>query len=397
MPTAPSKVLQAIHYDILALLCLGHFLNDAIQSLLAPTYPLFKESFQLTFTQIGFITLVYNITASLLQPLVGRFTDRHPWPYLLPIGMTMSMSGLLVLSAAPSYLWLLLGAALLGSGSSIFHPESARITREASGGRYGTAQSIFQVGGNAGTSIGPLLAAVVIIANGQGSLAWFIFLPLVGIGILFRIGRWAAGFRTGAKAARTPSPVSPPPPRRVVVRAFSILLILIFSKYFYTASITSYFIFYLTSRFGLDAESAQIRLFAYLFAMALGTLLGGPIGDRIGRKRVIWVSILGVAPFTLALPYLDLFWTTALIFLIGLILASAFPAIVVFAQEMMPGRVGTVAGLFFGLAFGIGGVAAAVLGKLADIHGIEFVYWLCGFLPLLGMLTVFLPDIEHRH
>ncbi|MDR1519468.1 MAG: MFS transporter [Planctomycetota bacterium] len=395
MPTASVRDSEGAQYKVLFLICLAHFLNDSIQSLLAPSYPLFKERFGLTFTQIGVITLVYNITASLLQPLVGRYTDRHPWPYLPPVGMTLSMSGLLMLSAAPSYHWLLVGGALLGSGSSIFHPEGARITRRASGGLYGTAQSIFQVGGNTGSSVGPLLAAAVIIPNGQGSLSWFVFLPLTGIAVLFRIGVWSAGLQRRA-ALSPPAALPPLPPRRLIVRTMSVLLALIFSKYFYTASITSYFIFYLTTRFGIDAQSAQLRLFAYLFAMALGTLIGGPIGDRIGRKKVIWVSILGVAPFTLALPHLDLFWTTAAIFLVGLILASAFPAIVVFAQELLPGRVGMVGGLFFGFSFGMGGIAAAVLGRLADLYGIEFVYHLCGYLPLMGLLTVFLPDLERR-
>ncbi|MDR1534514.1 MAG: MFS transporter [Planctomycetota bacterium] len=384
-------------YRILLLICLAHFLNDATQSLLAPTYPLFKDRFGLSFTQIGVITLVYNITASLLQPLVGRITDRHPWPYLLPVGMCLTMSGLLMLSQASSYYWILASASILGSGSSVFHPEGSRVARQASGGLYGSAQSIFQVGGNAGFSVGPLLAAAVIIANGQGSMAWFFFLPLAGIAVLTRVSLWAAKFgRSAASASAARKTRAVAPPRRVVVRAMAVLLALIFSKYFYTASITSYFIFYLTSRFGLDPRAAQIRLFVYLLAMAIGTIMGGPIGDRIGRKKVIWASILGIAPLTLALPQLDLFWTTATIFLVGLVLASAFPAIVVFAQEMLPGRVGTVAGLFFGLSFGMGGIAAAVLGRLADIYGIEFVYRLCSFLPLIGLLTVFLPDLEGK-
>jgi FSR family fosmidomycin resistance protein-like MFS transporter len=382
-------------FRVLAAVSLAHFLNDTTQSLLVPTYPLLKDKFSLNFTQIGLITLTYQITASLLQPLIGRYTDRRPRPYSLPIGMAFTMSGILIMAFAPAYHWLALGAALLGTGSSIFHPESARIARLAAGGRYGLAQSIFQVGGNGGSSCGPLLAAAVIIPNGQSSLSWFIFLPLSGMAVLTWVSGWAKD-RIRRNATKVRAREADPPPRRVIVRAMTVLLILIFSKYFYVASITSYFIFYLTRRFGVSVQAAQIQLFVFLFAMAAGTVIGGPIGDRIGRKRVIWLSILGAAPFTLALPYADLAWTGFLVFATGFILSSAFPAIVVFAQELMPGHVGSVAGLFFGLSFGMGGIGAAVLGWIADVHGIDFVYHLCAFLPLLGLAAAFLPDLREN-
>lgn len=377
------------------MISLSHFLNDTTQALLVPSYPLFKENFALNFTQIGMITLAYQLTASLLQPLIGIYTDRYPMPYSLSLGMIFTFSGLLVISVAPSYGVLVLGAMLLGTGSSVFHPESSRIARMASGGRFGLAQSIFQVGGNAGSACGPLLAAAVVVRYGQASMSWFAVLPLTAFVCLLFVGRWA-------RAQMRRSATKPAPnreirfPRRVVVGTFLVLLILIFSKYFYTASISSYFIFYLTDKFDISVQNAQYRLFVFLAAMAAGTLAGGPIGDRIGRKYVIWVSILGVAPFTLALPYLDLFWTTVFVFIIGLVLASAFSAIVVFAQEMVPGRVGLVAGLFFGLSFGMGGLGAGVLGKLADLYGIDFVYHVCAFLPLLGCAAVFLPNIKEK-
>ncbi len=390
-----ASPIEATQFKILVFISLSHFLNDAVQSLLVPSYPLFKDKFGLNFTQIGLITLTYQFTASLLQPLIGRYTDKHPKPYSLPIGMTLTTSGLILLSAAPSYHWLILGAMLLGTGSSVFHPESSRVARQASGGRFGLAQSIFQVGGNAGASCGPLIAAAVILPNGQSSLAWFCFLPITGIAILTWIGGWSKSFHRRANTRIGPAPAIPHS-RATIVRAFAVLLVLIFSKYFYTASITSYFIFYLTHKFGIEVQAAQIYLFVFLFAMAAGTVVGGPVGDRVGRKLVMWVSILGVAPFTLALPHVGLAWTGILVFIIGFILASAFSAIVVFAQEMLPGRVGTVAGLFFGLSFGMAGVGAGVLGKLADLKGIEFVYSICAFLPLLGLATVFLPDLKKK-
>ncbi len=396
-PTSASRAAERgdATFAILLLISLSHFLNDTTQALLVPSYPLFKESFALNFTQIGLITMSYQLTASLLQPLIGIYTDRHPMPYSLSVGMAFTLGGLLVISMAPSYGVLVLGSMLLGTGSSVFHPESSRMARMASGGRFGLAQSIFQVGGNAGSACGPLLAAAVIVRHGQASMAWFAIFPLTGIVCLFFVGRWAKK----QMRLRANKPVSSREirfPRKVVVSTFVVLLVLIFSKYIYTASISSYFIFYLTDKFAISVQQAQYHLFAFLAAMALGTLAGGPIGDRIGRKYVIWVSILGVAPFTLALPYLDLFWTTIFVLIIGLVLSSAFSAIVVFAQEMVPGRVGMVAGLFFGLSFGMGGLGAAVLGKLADLRGIDFVYHVCAFLPLLGCAAVFLPNIKEK-
>lgn len=396
MPTpptpAPKPAAVPTHYPILVAVSAGHLLNDTIQALLVPTYPLLKENFSLSFAQIGLITLAYQITASLLQPLVGLFTDRHPQPYSLAAGMAFTMTGLLLLAFAPSYHWLIAGACVLGTGSSVFHPESSRMARMASGGRYGLAQSVFQVGGNVGSSCGPLLAAAVIIPHGQRAMSWFAFLPLLGILLLVRIGGWA---KRRDRISGGGSPSAPPPllPRPILLRTFVVLLTLIFSKYFYIASISSYYIFYLTHKFGVGVQAAQYRLFLFMFAMAAGTMIGGPLGDRIGRKWVIWLSILGVAPFTLALPYVDLAATTVLTFAIGLILSSAFSAIVVFAQELVPGRVGTVAGLFFGLSFGMGGIGAAVLGKAADLYGIEYVYQLCSYLPLLGLAAVLLPDV----
>ena len=390
---AGSGFFGKTHYRILGLTGLGHFLNDATQSLLVPVYPMFKDTFSLNFTQVGLITLTYQITASILQPAVGRFTDKHPLPFSLPVGMAFSLSGLLLLAFAPSYELLLMGAALLGIGSSVFHPESSRMARMASGGQFGLAQSVFQVGGNAGSSIGPLLAAAVIIPFGQKSISWFAVLPLAGICVLIVISLWARK-QTRLNNVLAARPAAPPVPRRVVVRTLAVLLALIFSKYFYIASITSYLIFYLTSTFNISVQSAQVHLFVFLAAVAAGTLIGGPVGDRIGRKYVIWVSILGIAPFTLALPYANLFWTTVLIFIIGFTLASAFPSMVVFAQELMPGHVGAVAGLFFGMSFGMAGIGAAVLGKVADVHGIATVYHICSYLPLLGLLAIFLPNIR---
>lgn len=392
---AGSGLFGKTHYKILGLAGLGHFLNDATQSLLVPVYPMFKDTFSLNFTQVGFITLTYQITASILQPAVGRFTDKHPLPFSLPVGMAFSLSGLLLLAFAPSYELLLVGAALLGIGSSVFHPESSRMARLASGGQFGLAQSVFQVGGNAGSSIGPLLAAAVIIPFGQKSISWFAVLPLAGIYVLIVISLWARKQTRLNKVLAAPS-AAPPLPRPVVIRTLAVLLALIFSKYFYIASITSYLIFYLTSTFDISVQSAQVYLFIFLAAVAAGTLVGGPVGDRIGRKYVIWVSILGITPFTLALPYANLFWTIVLIFVIGFTLASAFPSMVVFAQELMPGHVGAVAGLFFGMSFGMAGIGAAVLGKVADAYGIATVYHICSYLPLLGLLAVFLPNIKEK-
>jgi FSR family fosmidomycin resistance protein-like MFS transporter len=399
LPASESPVHQPTRFRVLGAISFSHFLNDMIQSLILAIYPLLKNDFKLSFAQIGLITLTFQLTASVLQPFIGMYTDRHPQPRALAIGMGFTLIGLLLLSIAPNYGTVIIAAALVGSGSSIFHPESSRVARLASGGQHGLAQSIFQVGGNAGSSVGPLLAAWIIIPYGRTSVAWFSLAALVAIFVLWRIGDWylrqhALPFgKSVLHAARDQlSPVT-----SNVAWSIAILVALVFSKYFYLASLSSYYTFYLISRFHLSIQSAQLHLFVFLFAIALGTLVGGPVGDRIGRKRVIWVSILGVAPFTLVLPYADAAWTSVLVFIIGLTIASAFSAILVFAQELLPGRVGTVSGLFFGLAFGIGGIGAALLGKLADLRGIEYVYSVCSFLPLIGLLTAFLPDLRGRH
>lgn len=379
-------------FDILGAISVSHFLNDSIQSLMLAVYPLFKGHFDLSFAQIGLITLAYQLTASIIQPLVGRYTDRHPLPYSLPIGMVSTFGGLLLLSVAPNYLILLLAAALIGLGSSVFHPESSRVARMASGGRHGLAQSIFQVGGNVGTAVGPLLAAFIVMPNGQHSLSWFSLAALLAIVILSFVGRWyQQQHRQPKKTAHTD--IDNPLPKVLVQRSIAILVALMFSKFLYLTSISSYLIFYLMQRFHIATEEAQLHLFIFLAAVAAGTLMGGPIGDRIGRKKVIWVSLLGIAPFTLALPYVGLTTSAILTVIIGFLLASAFPAIVVYAQELVPGKVGTISGLFFGLAFGLGGIGAAVLGELADIWSIQVVYQICAFLPLLGLLAAFLPHI----
>jgi FSR family fosmidomycin resistance protein-like MFS transporter len=382
-------------FNLLGALSFSHFLNDMMQSLIVAIYPLLKGDFHLSFVQIGAITLTYQACASLLQPLIGVYTDKHPKPYSLSVGMCFTLIGMVTLAFAPNYAGVLAAAALIGAGSAIFHPESSRIARLASGGRHGLAQSIFQVGGNAGSAMGPLLAAWIILPRGQRSLAWFAIAALIAIAVLARVGSWYKRQHIDRPKAHTASGPRPVSAGRVR-SSIAVLVLLIFSKYFYVASITSYFSFYLIERFHVSVRSAQLHLFVFLLAMALGTLFGGPLGDRIGRKRVIWVSILGIAPFTLMLPYVDLMWVGILTFIIGLILSSAFSAIVVFAQELMPGNVGAVSGLFFGFAFGIGGIGAAVLGGLADTHGIEFVYRICAYLPLLGIVAAFLPNIERR-
>lgn len=388
--------VQETSYRVLGAISLSHFLNDMIQSLIFAMYPMIKGGFNLSFAQIGLITFTFQATASLLQPLVGLYTDRHPQPFSLVVGMTSTLTGLLLLAHAGSYPTLLCAAALVGSGSSIFHPESSRVARMASGGKLGLAQSVFQVGGNAGTALGPLLTAWIVMPNGQGSVAWFSLAALLAIAVLWRVGLWYQHqqIQGAFKAKLRQGAAGRDLPRGRVMLAVGVLLTLIFSKYFYLASITSYFTFYLIHKFQIPVEQAQIHLFVFLFAVAAGTIIGGPVGDRIGRKRVIWFSILGVAPFTLMLPYANLFWTTVLSFVIGITLASAFSAIIVFAQELLPGRVGLVAGLFFGFSFGMGAIGAALLGKLADHAGIDFVYQVCAFLPLLGLLTVFLPDLR---
>ena len=394
---APTDAAATTGFKVLGAISFSHFLNDGIQSLIPAIYPLLKSEFLLNFMQIGLITLTYQITASILQPLVGLYTDHHPKPYSLSIGMGCTLMGLMVLALAPNYAMLLIAAALVGTGSSIFHPESSRVARMASGSRYGLAQSIFQVGGNAGSATGPLLAALIIIPRGRHSVAWFSLAALLAMVLLWQVGGWYRRQQSREDRrvksyvlARGSLPVS------TVARSMLILLVLMFSKFFYLASINTYFMFYVMSKFHVSVRSAQVHLFVFLLAVAMGTIMGGPVGDRIGRKRVIWASILGVAPFTLLLPHANLAWTGPLTFVIGLILASAFPAILVFAQELLPGKVGMVAGLFFGLAFGMAGIGAAVLGKLADLYGIEYVYRLCAFLPLLGLLTAFLPDIGRR-
>jgi MFS transporter, FSR family, fosmidomycin resistance protein len=391
---APNSGPGRTAFKILGAISFSHFLNDMLQSLIPAIYPILKNAFSLNFTQIGLITLTYQITASMLQPAVGFYTDLHPKPYSLAVGMGCTLTGLIALALAPTYGFLLVAAALVGLGSSIFHPESSRVARMASGGRYGLAQSIFQVGGNAGTATGPLLAALVVIPHGRRSIAWFSLASLLAILVLWQVGGWYRQKQSQkSQLKKSGLPGSADLPARTVLAAMLILLTLIFSKFFYQASLHSYFTFYLIHKFHLSVPSAQIHLFVFLFGAALGTILGGPIGDRMGRKRVIWMSIIGVAPFTLLLPYAPLFWTGPLTFVIGLILASAFPAILVFAQELLPGKVGMVSGLFFGLAFGMAGIGAAVLGKLADAYGIEAVYQICAFLPLLGLMAFFLPDL----
>ncbi|MCC8405185.1 MFS transporter [Paraburkholderia sp. MMS20-SJTN17] len=390
---AAAKVQRTV-YSVLGAISFSHLLNDMIQSLILAIYPMFKDNFSLSFGQIGLITLTYQITASLLQPLVGSYTDKHPKPYSLPVGMGFTLAGLLLMSVAPNFGVLLVAAALVGCGSSVFHPESSRVARMASGGRHGLAQSLFQVGGNAGSSLGPLLAALIVIPHGQRSIAWFSAAALVAIVVLTQIGRWYKRHPSVRKARGQVAHATLS--RNRIMLAMGVLVLLVFSKYFYLASINSYFTFYLIDRFHLSVQAAQIHLFVFLAAVAAGTVIGGPIGDRIGRKYVIWVSILGVAPFTLLLPYANLFWTGVLTIVIGVVLASAFSAILVYAQELIPGKVGMVAGLFFGFAFGLGGVGAAVLGQLADATSIAFVYKVCSFLPLIGVLTVLLPDVEGK-
>lgn len=380
-------------YTILGAISFSHLLNDMIQSLILAIYPILKSGFHLSFGQVGLITLTYQVTASLLQPLVGMVTDRKPMPYSLPVGMGFTLCGLLLLATAPNFAVLLVAAALVGTGSSVFHPESSRVARLASGGQHGLAQSLFQVGGNTGSSLGPLLAAWIIVPHGRGSVAWFSLAALLAMVVLLQVGRWYRLHHVSRSASVRQVP-GEALSRNKVIACLTVLGLLIFSKYFYLASISSYFTFYLIHTFGLSVQAAQMHLFVFLFAVAAGSLIGGPVGDRVGRKWVIWISILGVAPFTLALPHASLFWTSVLSVLIGLILSSAFSAILVYAQELIPGRVGMISGLFFGFAFGMGGIGAAVLGRVADAHGIDYVYSLCAYLPLIGVLAVFLPDLE---
>jgi len=390
--TADPAAADNTAFKVIAALGFCHLLNDMMQSLLTALYPMLKSDFGLDFGQIGLLTLTFNVTASLLQPVVGLYTDKRPMPYSLSLGMGFTLVGLILLAVAHHYWLLLVAAALVGMGSAVFHPEASRIARLASGGRHGLAQSLFQVGGNVGSALGPLLAAFIVLRQGQSSVAWFSLAALLAMVVLWQVGGWYSRHR--AASAKRPAPVaSIALSANKVVLALVVLGVLVFSKYVYMASLTSYYTFYLIHKFDLSVRDSQLLLFVFLGAVAVGTIVGGPIGDRFGRKLVIWGSILGALPFTLALPYADLAWTAVLTVLIGLIMASAFSAIIVFAQELVPGKVGLIAGLFFGFAFGIGGIGAAVLGALADVKGIDYVYWICSFLPLVGLLTVFLPDM----
>jgi len=390
-------------FKILLAISFCHLLNDAIQSLLPAIYPILKNSFHLDFEEVGLIALTSQVTASLLQPLVGHYTDRKHQPYSLAVGMGFTLVGLLILSRAPNYRTVVVAAALVGIGSSVFHPESSRVARMASGGQLGLAQSFFQVGGNAGTALGPLLAAFVL-PRGQSSVAWFSLVALLAIILLARIGTWAKkgwasrrkfhGITAGGESHLSAAGGHPVLPAKKISFCLAILTALMFSKYFYLASLMSYYTFYLIHKFHVSLQGAQLHLFIFLGAVAAGTFIGGPVGDRIGRKYVIWCSILGVLPFTLVLPYANLFWTSILSVVIGLILASAFSAILVYAQELLPQRVGMISGLFFGFAFGLGGIGSALLGKLADFTSIDFVYRVCAFLPVIGLLTAFLPNLE---
>jgi len=416
-PATPQSRQDATLFRVLVAISFCHLLNDMVQSLLPSIYPILKSGFHLSFSQIGMIAFVNNVTASLLQPFIGHYTDRRSAPYALPVGMTVTLGGLLLLSFAPTFTLLLLAAALVGVGSAVFHPESSRVARMASGGQHGFAQSFFQLGGSTGSAIGPLLAAFIVLPRGQHGMVWFSIFALVGIAVLYRTSNWAVNWKrertqrlVEAEAENDQATASPQAattrtiltqthaqielPKKKVIFALSVLMALVFSKYFYLTSLTSYYTFYLIARFHISVQSSQLHLFAFLGAVAAGTFLGGPIGDRFGRKLVLWASILGVLPFTLMLPYANLVWTGVLSVIIGFVIASAFSAILVYAQELVPTRIGMISGLFFGFAFGMGGIGAAVLGKLADHTSIVYVYKLCAYLPALGLLTGLLPDIE---
>lgn len=399
--TAKSVTLPVIAspvYPVLLAISLSHLLNDTIQSLIPSMYPLLKTSYQLSFTQIGIITLTFQLAASLLQPFVGFYTDKKPQPFSLATGMTISLLDLLILAFAHHYYVVLIAVALIGIGSSVFHPEASKVAYMAAGIKRGLAQSIFQVGGNAGSAIGPLLAALIIVPHGQKFIIWFALLPLIAIVILYLIGKWYSENTHLIKPKKSGHTITGIHlTRRKIIFAVVILLVLIFSKYFYLACMSSYYTFFLIDKFHLSVQAAQIHLFIFLAAVAAGTLLGGPIGDRFGRKYVIWLSILGAAPFTLILPHVPLFYVTLLSIIIGFILASAFSAILVYAQELIPGKIGTVSGLFFGFAFGMGGIGSAVLGVLADYTSVQYMFMICSFLPLLGLLTAFLPRLPGHH
>ncbi|MES2653566.1 MAG: MFS transporter [Bacteroidota bacterium] len=392
MNTSSSKTV----FPILFALSFSHLLNDTIQSLIPAIYPIIKNSYHLSFSQIGLITLTFQMAASLFQPFVGLYTDKKPQPYSLATGMGFTLIGLITLSQSSNFYAILLAVALIGTGSSIFHPEASRMAHAASGGKRGLAQSVFQLGGNAGSSLGPLLAAWIIVPHGQVSVIWFSLIALLAILVLTYVGNWYKGYliRLRERAKTQSQAIVNHLPKKKVITAVLILLILIFSKYFYMASLSSYFTFYMIQKFDVSVQTSQIYLFVFLFSVAAGTLVGGPVGDKIGRKYVIWASILGTAPFALLLPHANLFWTGVLIVPIGMILASAFSAILVYAQELIPGKVGLVAGLFFGFAFGMGGIGSALLGRLADSTSIIYVFNVCAFLPLIGLLTGFLPNIH---
>jgi FSR family fosmidomycin resistance protein-like MFS transporter len=401
-PSAPNPAVTIDHkktiMGILIALSVSHMLNDLIQAILPSIYPLIKNNFNLNFAQIGLITFTFQCTASLLQPLVGIYTDLKPKPFSLAAGMSFTLAGIGMLAFASDYRYLIIAAAMIGVGSAVFHPEASRVAKLASGGKFGFAQSLFQVGGNFGSAIGPLLAAAIVIPHGQLHVLWFSILAFIGIIVLSKVGQWYRDHlielkKTGKKEhIHLPHGIS----RGRVIFSILILMSLIFSKYFYLVSLSNYFTFYLISKFGVSVQTSQVFLFIFLFSVAAGTIIGGPVGDRIGRKYVIWASILGVAPFTLILPYMNLVWTVILTVPIGIILASAMSAILVYAQELLPGRTGLISGLFFGFAFGMGGLGAALLGRLADQTSIEYVYRVCAYLPLIGLLTVFLPNFEQK-
>lgn len=398
MNSSPTleKTLEKTVYPILIAISFSHLLNDTIQSLIPAIYPILKTNYHLSFAQIGLITFTFQMAASLLQPFVGLYTDKKPQPYSLAVGMGFTLTGLVVLSMSHHFYLVLVSVGLIGMGSSVFHPESSRMAHAAAGNKRGLAQSIFQLGGNLGSSIGPLLAAWIIVPKGQTSIAWFSVIALLAIFILTKVGNWYKNYILGnlSRKKNNTTTLHPLFSKRKVAFSVSILLVLIFSKYFYLASLTSYFTFYLINKFHVGIQTSQIYLFVFLFSVACGTMIGGPLGDKFGRKYVIWFSILGTAPFSLLLPYVNLFWTGILIVPIGLILSSAFPAILVYAQELIPGKIGMISGLFFGFAFGMGGIGSALLGNLADATSIIYVFHVCSFLPLIGIITGFLPNIE---
>lgn len=401
-----EKSLQRtnITFTILSLLAISHMFNDTLQSIIPAIYPLLKNSLTLTFTQVGLINLVYQMSSSIFQPIIGLITDKKPQPYSLPVGMTLSMIGIISLAFASDFFYTLIAVFFIGLGSSIFHPEASRLAYLASGGKYGLAQSIFQVGGNFGSSIGPLIALWIITPYGQKNISWLAIIALIAIGVMLIINKWYKANISRLKSRNTvikknsdnTETNSNNIPKSKVIIAIGILLILVFSKYVYMTSLTSYYTFYLINKFNISIHDAQLYLFAFLFAIAAGTIIGGPVGDRIGRKYVIWFSILGTAPFALMMPYANLMWTCILSIIIGLILSSAFSAILIYAQELVPGKVGLIGGLFFGLAFGIAGIASAILGRIADHTGIQYVYSICSFLPLLGLAASFLPNTKKR-